>query len=101
MGVRFVRLCELVPSVSRGRQRKATPAAFAVSSSGEVFLNVLVFDGVDSVQDALDRGLIDGDAFVGVPVTPRQAKRVMRYLEAMLTEPAACLAARRERRRRR
>ena len=99
--MRIMPVRELVPSVSRGRRRTRAPAVFAVSSSGEVFLNLLVFDGVHSIQDALDRALLDTDVFVGVHVSPREARQVMSHLEAMLTEPAARLAATRQRRRRR
>ena len=78
--------------------RRIHQAQLAVSSTGQILLNVRLFDGVDALEIAKQE---HGEVFVGIVLRPAETKRLVPRIERMLWNETGPLVGPRQRRRRR
>lgn len=70
----------------------------AVSSAGTVFVNVALFDGVETPAEMLDRALAEpGDLFVGVALDQEDLEIVTPRISSASREASAFVIGRRQR----
>lgn len=98
MGLLDLRLRRSMSVVSRTLEL----ASFAVLSTGNVVVNVAVFDGVASLEEALKLALVQrGPVFIGLHLEDRELAGPLDRVKHMAAEAAAHIIGRRQRRARR
>lgn len=72
---------------------------FAVTTSGNVLLNIQNFDDVETAEEALRRALRERTPiFIGVTMNAREVRSVMKHLGDICHEPAWFVIGARQRR---
>jgi hypothetical protein len=77
------------------KKNKNEPTPFAVGLDGHVYMSVMEFDGVASVEDALTRLKSEKKYFIGVMLTKAEEHRLRPYLRSAGREAAGFIAGRR------
>ena len=78
--------------------RRTSTDPLALSSAGTVFVNVAMFDGVETPAEILDRALAEpGDLFVGVALSQEDLENVRPRITSACREAAAFVIGRRQR----
>lgn len=82
-------------------KRAGVSAPFAITSLGEVLVNVDAFSDMQNPGNLLELVRREGGTvFVGVPISDVELREVARRVDDALAEAAARLVAKRQRRRR-
>jgi len=78
--------------------RRSCIDPLAVSSAGTVFINVALFDGVETPAEMLDRALAEpGALFVGVALDDKDLEIVTPRISSASREASAFVIGRRQR----
>lgn len=81
---------------------KTHPAPFAITSTGTLLVNVAHFDAGDYPQRQLELALQQhGRVFIGVEVSPAEARETLDLMQHALNEGAAHLIGARKRQKKR
>jgi hypothetical protein len=88
-------------SVSGRVQSRIHPSGLAVAADGAILVNIAHWETTQDPTALLERAIAEGGRlFIGVQLSPREAKEALRLLDDRAAEAAGVIAGRRQRRRR-